>query len=537
MKKSLLLVLALPLLLASCELYDGQITTSSNPGSQTTETGGKTDSETGGQTGQGTEGSGTGSSTETESHSGGSHSGEGTHSGGGSGTEGSQTGGGTSEGGGSGTGGGTTGGGSTGGGTETGGGTSGGGTSQTTTESVYKDTSSFGLDNSDKPSTIEFNEDITLTLNVGTNRNKNAPAYYASDSSLRFYFGNTLTVSNSKGVITRVVLGHKADKDDNKITSNVGTMSDYQTWTGSASSVTFTIGGSSGNIKLYNLRIDYTTSGGGSTGGGTTGGGSTGGGTETGGGGSEQSGNGNTSSEWTTAWTGREYDIAYSLFKGNLPCLKAFNGYKVGCVKGSTIMYFNPYIKGWSKESQTYYDNALRDMGYTKTDVETDEDGVEWFYYEKGTYYVQTSHYRGDDGEYYFDVYAYNDYQAPFNLDYEPTVDLTTKVYPIKSGYKAFSKTINGITFSCSNCTENNSMIQLDKNSTMEITSSTALSKMDILFNYDKACCLVYAGTSSSNAKVVYNNGTHFDFPSGTKYVKVQALLDDIVQIDCLSIK
>ncbi len=510
MKKSFLLVLSLPLLLSSCKLIADSPSNTQKPEDDTTQTDGKTDTETGEKTDEGTEGSGTGSTTEDESQTHGGHSGGGHH-----------TGGGTSE------------------DDNTGGETTGGGTTETSNESVLKEVTEFGLTNGNKPSNINFNEDITLSCGVGENDYKNAPAFYSSDSSLRFYYGNTLTVSNSEGVITRVVLYYNSTNDDNLFSANVGIMSDYQTWNGSASSITFKVDGDSGSIKLFRLRVDYSTSGGGTTGGGTTtgGGGNTTGGGTTGGGGSEQSGNGNTSSEWTTAWTGRQYDIAYSLFKGNLPCLKAFNGYAVGCVDGSTKMYFNPYIKGWSKESQTYYDGALRDMGYTKVDTDTDEDGVEWFYYEKGTYCVQTSHYRGDDGEYYFDVYAYNDYEAPFNLDYDPTVDLTTKVYPIKSGYKTFSKTINGITFKCSNCTENNSLIQLAKDSTMEITCSTTLSKMDILFNYNKSCCLVYAGSSSSNAKIVYNNGNHWDLPSGTKYVKIQALLDDIVQIDCLSIK
>lgn len=514
MKKSLILVLALPLLLASCDFNLGGQTTDQKPEEQT--------SQTGDQSGQGTVGSNTDDENEggTHHHGGGSHSGGDTT--GGETTGGETTGGGTE-----------TGGQTTGGGTETG-----GGTTETSNESVLKEVTEFGLSNGNKPSNINFNEDITLSCGVGENDHKNAPAFYTSDSSLRFYYGNTLTVNNSKGVITRVVLYYNSTNDDNLFSANVGIMSDYQTWNGSASSVTFKVEGDSGSIKLFRLRVDYSTSGGGTTGGGTTtGGGNTTGGGTTEGGGSQQSGNGNTSSEWTTAWTGRQYDIAYSLFKGNLPCLKAFNGYAVGCVDGSMKMYFNPYIKGWSKESQTYYDGALRDMGYTKVDTDTDEDGVEWFYYEKGTYCVQTSHYRGDDGEYYFDVYAYNDYEAPFNLDYEPTVDLTTKVYPIKSGYKTFSKTIKDITFKCSNCTENNSLIQLAKDSTMEITCSTALSKMDILFNYNKSCCLVYAGSSSSNAKIVYNNGNHWDLPSGTKYIKIQTLLDDIVQIDCLSIK
>lgn len=507
MKKSLLLILSLPLLLTSCDLSTG-----SGSSKQTSETTTDTTSQTEEKTDTGTEGSGT----ETT---------------GGETTGGETTGGGTTEGGK------TTGGGTTGGEETTGGGTTGGET-QTKTLTVAKDTTELGLAGNSSPTTVNINSDVSLNFELGDNKYNNKPKYIDGES-IRLYGGNKLTIQNSKGVITKIEFSCKSDKKENVFSADVGNYSnDNQTWTGSNSKIVLSVGGTSGHIKLYSLEVTYTTTGGGSTGGEETTGGGTTGGETTGGGDSGQSGNGNTSSEWTTKWTGIQYDIAYSLFKGNLPCLKAFNGYAVGCVGGSTKMYFNPYVKGWSKESQTYYDNALRDMGYAKIDEDTDENGVLWFYYEKGTYEVKTSHYRGDDGEYYFDVYAYNDYEAPFKLDYTPTVELTTDVYPIKSSYKQFSKTINGITFACSWCTENSGYIQLAKQSTMEITSSTTLSKLDIVFNYGKSCCLVYAGSSNSNAKIVYNNGNHWDLPSGTKYVRLLAVdPEEIVQIDCLSIK
>lgn len=402
--------------------------------------------------------------------------------------------------------------------------------------SISKDVSEFNFSNTEKVTSFELNAQITATCGVGTNINKNAPTFYASDNSLRFYVGNTLTLVNSRGKITKVEFLYASDNSENIFDADEGKMSnDGKTWNGSESGIAFSTMGSKGKILLFSIKVSFTSSNAiGDSENNKNNEENENSGQNTGV--NDQPGNGNTSSNQTVAWTGIQYDIAYSLFKGNLPCLKNFNGYKVGNIGGSTKMYFNPYIKGYSKDSQNYYDNALKDMGYNRVDIATDEEGTEWYYYEKGLYNVQTAHYKGTDNEYYFDVYAYNDYEAPFKLNYEPTVKLTTEVYPIKSGYKQFTKTINGITFACSYCTENNSFIQLGKKSMMEITSSTALSKMDITFNLDKSCALVYAGTSSSNAKVIYNDGNHFELPSGTKYTKIQAL-DSIVQIDSITVK
>ena len=150
MKKSILLTLAIPMLLAGCNQTGGTIISSPKLDEETSQTGGKTETQTGGDSEQGTEGS------------------------------------------------------TTGGGTETGGGT--GGQEEITSLTISKDVNDFDLANGNKPSTLTVNEDITITCDVGANSNKNAPAYYESDFSLRFYPKNTLKFSSSLGPITRLVL-------------------------------------------------------------------------------------------------------------------------------------------------------------------------------------------------------------------------------------------------------------------------------------------------------------------------------------------
>lgn len=75
---------------------------------------------------------------------------------------------------------------------------------------------------------------------------------------IRLFGGNKMTVSVASGNITNIVLT-KAD-GTNAVSANVGTLSG-ETWTGSASSVTFTIGGASGHNK-YTAATVTTTSGG-----------------------------------------------------------------------------------------------------------------------------------------------------------------------------------------------------------------------------------------------------------------------------------
>lgn len=88
---------------------------------------------------------------------------------------------------------------------------------------------------------------FAITFDKGTN-SSNAPKYYDSGAAIRAYGGNTFTVT-SENDITKIVITFGSSDGSNAITANTGTYSNG-TWTGSAKSVTFTVGGTSGNRRL-----------------------------------------------------------------------------------------------------------------------------------------------------------------------------------------------------------------------------------------------------------------------------------------------
>ena len=131
--------------------------------------------------------------------------------------------------------------------------TQGGGSSEETV-----DFSSQGYANQQEVSSYN-GTNFSVAFDKGNN--SNTPKYYTSGTAIRIYGGGYFTVS-SETTITKIVLGFGSSDGSNEITTNVNTYSDG-TWTGSANSVKFTIGGSSGNRRIASLTV--TTSGGGST--------------------------------------------------------------------------------------------------------------------------------------------------------------------------------------------------------------------------------------------------------------------------------
>ena len=96
-----------------------------------------------------------------------------------------------------------------------------------------------------------------VTFDKGTN--SNAPKYYTSGTAIRAYGGNHFTVS-SENTITKIVISFGSSDGSNAITTDSETYSDA-TWTGSATSVKFTIGGTSGNRRIAGITVTYTKSG------------------------------------------------------------------------------------------------------------------------------------------------------------------------------------------------------------------------------------------------------------------------------------
>jgi len=97
--------------------------------------------------------------------------------------------------------------------------------------------------------------DVTLTYDKGTS--SNAPAYYSSGTAVRVYNGGTMTVSCSAGNITQIVLTATANGSAT-LTASPGTLSDL-TWTGSSSSVVFTVG-TAKHYRFQKVTVTYEES-------------------------------------------------------------------------------------------------------------------------------------------------------------------------------------------------------------------------------------------------------------------------------------
>lgn len=100
---------------------------------------------------------------------------------------------------------------------------------------------------------------FVVGFDKGTN-GSNAPKYYTSGTAIRAYGGNTMTVASTTKTITKIEITFGSSDGSNTITSDVETYSDG-TWTGSATSVIFTIGGTSGNRRIKGLSVTFATGG------------------------------------------------------------------------------------------------------------------------------------------------------------------------------------------------------------------------------------------------------------------------------------
>lgn len=102
--------------------------------------------------------------------------------------------------------------------------------------------------------TTETSGDITVTFDKGTN--SNSTKYYNSGKAIRVYGGNTVTVSSSTNNIKEISITFGTSDGTNTISADSGEYADG-TWTGNASSVVFTISGSSGNRRFVAIDVTY----------------------------------------------------------------------------------------------------------------------------------------------------------------------------------------------------------------------------------------------------------------------------------------
>lgn len=116
-----------------------------------------------------------------------------------------------------------------------------------------------GYTNGQAIESVDFDSNVSGSFFKGTNNNP--PKYYNTGSAIRCYGGNYFTITASDGNLTEIALTFASGEGTNAITTDVGTYSDG-TWTGTASSVTFTIGGSSGHRRIAAFDITYGSGGG-----------------------------------------------------------------------------------------------------------------------------------------------------------------------------------------------------------------------------------------------------------------------------------
>lgn len=107
-----------------------------------------------------------------------------------------------------------------------------------------------GFNNQEVISTVKGSS-FTIDFNKGTN--SNTPKYYTSGTAIRIYGGGYFTVSSDND-ITSIVITFGSDDGSNAITTNVGTYSNGS-WSGTAKSVKFSVGGTSGNRRIAAVTV------------------------------------------------------------------------------------------------------------------------------------------------------------------------------------------------------------------------------------------------------------------------------------------
>ena len=118
------------------------------------------------------------------------------------------------------------------------------------------DFSQLDYENGQEVTTVD-GEDFSVTFDKGTN--SNTPKYYTTGTAIRVYGGGNFTVNSTKN-ITKIVIsfgeGDNGENGNNPIAANEGSYSNG-TWTGSASEVKFTVGGTSGNRRIKAIEVTF----------------------------------------------------------------------------------------------------------------------------------------------------------------------------------------------------------------------------------------------------------------------------------------
>ncbi|MBR3480341.1 MAG: endonuclease [Prevotella sp.] len=127
----------------------------------------------------------------------------------------------------------------------------------TTASAILYETIDFTAQGYENETTVESVDGTccSVTFDKGSNKS-NAPKYYTNGTAIRMYGGNTMTIASTTKKIAKIEITFGSSDGSNEITTDEVTYSNG-TWTGSASSVTFTISGTSGNRRIRKVKVTY----------------------------------------------------------------------------------------------------------------------------------------------------------------------------------------------------------------------------------------------------------------------------------------
>ena len=118
-------------------------------------------------------------------------------------------------------------------------------------DGVVLDFTAQGYANAEEVTSLTV-DGVTVTFDKGTNNN--APKYYTTGDAVRVYGGGYFTVASSEMQIVKIEITFGGSDGSNALTASVGTLEGGM-WIGEASSVTFTVGGTTGQRRIAKLVV------------------------------------------------------------------------------------------------------------------------------------------------------------------------------------------------------------------------------------------------------------------------------------------
>ena len=121
------------------------------------------------------------------------------------------------------------------------------------TPTLTFDFSAQGYTNQQQYTSINADAKITISFGDGSNDGK----YYDTGAAMRVYGGGHMTVAGGEGVTISKILLEFGSGDGSNAISTADNAYDNGKWTGSAQSVTFNVGGSSGHRRIKVVKVFY----------------------------------------------------------------------------------------------------------------------------------------------------------------------------------------------------------------------------------------------------------------------------------------